>query len=85
MDGGETNQAALPREEWPVPVLDAVRRQPCVLIIAVAGVDVVVIPPTSAGYVIPPESDRVHDAAMGAARSVAEARRRGYQLEPGSV
>lgn len=77
MDEGTQSQPdpAEQREEWIVPVLDAVRLRPCVLIIAVAGINVVVVPPSPTGYVVPRGSmQRYHDA-LSAAHNVAEHKR----------
>jgi hypothetical protein len=74
VDEGKQSQAgpAEQREEWYVPVLDAVLLRPCNLVIAVAGTNVVVIPPVPTGYIVPPESMERYHAALNSANLVAE-------------
>lgn len=62
------------REEWVVPVLDAVRLLPCELIVAVADNRVVVVPPTPTGYVVPPQSIQSFCDALRTANNVARHR-----------
>lgn len=59
------------RSEWTVPVLDAVQLKPLDLTVAAVGGRVVVIPPTGAGYVVPPRSNERYCAALRTANSVA--------------
>lgn len=74
--------AAESREEWQVPVLDAVRGQPCTLIVAVNDTRVVVVPPYPYGYVVPPESISVYCDALNTAKSVAEHRKSVRVMDP---
>lgn len=62
------------REEWTVPVLDAVTDKPRDLIVAVSGTRVVVVTPPGGGYVVPLRSVRTNIDALAAAHSVAEHR-----------
>jgi hypothetical protein len=69
------------REEWTVPVLTGIRREPAVLTVAVAGTDIVIVPPPGEGYIVPPESLPRYLDALQAAKAVADHRRRGYRSE----
>jgi hypothetical protein len=77
-----TDQTGVPqREEWRVPVLDAVTDEGRDLIIAVSDTRVVVVTPPGGGYVVPRSSIPLYRDALQAADNVAAARLRGYRAE----
>lgn len=62
-------------------MFDTVTGAPRMLKVQASAGQVVVIPPSAAGYVIPTHSLRRNHDALAAAASVAAAQRRGYRPE----
>lgn len=69
------------REEWTVPVRDAVRANACEVTVAVAETRVVVIPPPSGAFELPAEQYQRYFDAHRAAINVAQGRQNGYRAE----
>ena len=62
-------------------MFDAVTGGVRTLLVQASAGHVVVIPPSAAGYVVPPHSLRRNHEALYAAENVAAAQRRGYRGE----